>query len=167
MNKEPSFNIRPIRPHDNAAMAEIIHQVLGEYDADKPGFASQDAEMADLFTAYQPVAHAYWVVESGDGEIIGGVGIAPLQPEIEGVCELRKMYLKGQYRGQGWGRALLEQALSFAALHYRWCYLETLQRMPEALALYRGHGFMSLPRPLIETEHHGCDYWLLCELSQQ
>ncbi|EAR09822.1 GNAT family N-acetyltransferase [Reinekea blandensis] len=160
-----SYRIRSLSADDNEAMAALIRTVLGEFDADRPGFASSDPEMADLYRAYDRPSHAYWVAVDDSGEVVGGVGIAPLEPAINGVSELRKMYLHPKARGQGVGRALLTKALAYAEHHYRWCYLETLVRMDRAQALYRQAGFMSLPSPLVDTGHHGCDRWMLLEFS--
>lgn len=165
MDTVSSYTIRPMQTDDNEPMASLIRSVLGEYDADRPGFASSDPEMADLYLAYNNVDCAYWVAVDASGAVVGGVGIAPLEPVIDGVCELRKMYLHRNARGQGIGRALLHKALAYAEQHYRWCYLETLVRMDRAQALYRQTGFISLPAPLVDTGHHGCDRWMLLEFS--
>lgn len=164
MTVDETMTLRALQPNDNADMANIIRTVLQEFDADKPGFASQDAEMTDLYASYDSPGYGYWVIETR-GRVVGGVGIAPLTPAMDGVCELRKMYLRPEHRGRGWGRAMLRHALEFAAQHYRWCYLESLDRMPGAIALYRSMGFIGLPAPLVATGHHGCDQWLLCELE--
>lgn len=146
-------------------MALLIRSVLGEFNADRPGFASSDPEMSDLCSAYQADGCAYWVLLDDAEKVIGGVGIAPLAPTVSGVCELRKMYLHPDFRGRFLGALLLQTALEFAGQHYRWCYLETLQRMSRAVSLYRKFGFMALPTPLADTGHHGCDKWLLLEFS--
>lgn len=159
-----SVQIRLIKPADNAAIEHVIREALIEFGANKPGFAWQDSTLSCLSSAYEKPNCAYWVAEEG-GVIIGGCGVAPLQPVVADVCELQKMYLSGDARGQGVGRALMQTALEFAQQYYRWCYLETLSSMQQAHHLYRKNGFMSLPKPLIETEHCGCDQWYLKELA--
>jgi putative acetyltransferase len=158
-----TISIRPIEPKDNAAVEKVIRQVLTEYGANRPGFAWQDASLSALNKAYLKENEQYWVVLK-DEEVVGGAGIAPLDPQLKGVCELQKMYLLPNARGLGAGRALIGQAITFASDYYQWCYLESLANMNHALSLYRKNGFIALPKPLIETDHSGCDQWFLKEL---
>jgi putative acetyltransferase len=157
--------IRPIKTADNSAIEVVIREVLTEFGANKPGFAWQDDSLSALSTAYSEPNEQYWVV-SNQGSIIGGCGIAALSPKLDGVCELQKMYLLPAARGKGLGDSLITTALEFASRHFRWCYLETLANMSAAENLYRSTGFMRLPKPIIETEHSGCDRWYLRELIQ-
>lgn len=158
-----SFEIRLIQQTDDKRIEEIIRQCLIEFGANRPGFAWQDPELSRLSTAYEDVSSAYWVAHE-DGKVLGGCGIAALLPKVEGVCELQKMYVDADHRGKGVGQALLETAMAFAGIHFRWCYLETFSSMKRAALLYRQAGFISLPKPLVETEHNACDGWFLREL---
>ena len=160
---EPTLSIRPIEPKDNGSIEKVIRQVLTEYGANKPGFAWQDSSLSALNLAYLNDNEQYWVVLE-QNVILGGVGIAPLQPNVGSVCELQKMYLLPKVRGKGVGQALINQAVTFASDYYQWCYLESLSNMTKAISLYRQNGFMALPKPLIETDHSGCDQWFLKEL---
>jgi len=83
--------IRPIRPADDPAMAEIICEVMTSFGAFGPGFAINDPEV-DAMSAHYPEPRAiFFVVEDG-GRVLGGGGIAPLDGAEADVCELRKMY---------------------------------------------------------------------------
>jgi len=159
-----TFSLRLIQAQDNQPVELIIRAVLAEHGADRPGFAWQDPELSALCQAYSAPGHAYWVVSHGT-QLLGGVGIAPLKPDLVQTCELQKMYLSPAGRGHGLGQLLLQTALEFAQQHYRWCYLETLTNMSDAASLYRKAGFMALPAPIISTEHSGCDRWFLKELG--
>lgn len=159
-----SLNLRLIEAADNPAIEKIIRTVLTEFGANKPGFAWQDASLSALSSAYQTPNSAYWVAVDGT-EVIGGCGIAPLQPGINDVCELQKMYVRADYRKTGVGKQLMQTALEFAQIHYQWCYLETLNSMQQAELIYRKNGFIQLPKPLILTEHSGCDRWYLKEFT--
>ena len=163
MAKE-DYTLEPIQPADNAAMAIVIRQGLTEYGANRPGFAWQDPELDDLSRAYQADRLGYWVVRGRDG-ILGGCGIGRLNG-VEGCCELQKMYLLADHRGQGLGLRLMETVLAFASQHYRWCYLETLAGMTQAAGLYRRAGFIRLPQPIGQTGHNACDHWYIKELEQ-
>ena len=120
-----SFSIRPIGAGDDAAMAAIIRSVMPEFGADGPGFAIHDPEVDAMTAAYAAPRHRYFVVER-EGRIEGGGGIAPLSGGDGSVCELRKMYLRPQVRGQGVAAQLFDACLAFCrqqaarAMKARW-----------------------------------------------
>jgi putative acetyltransferase len=153
--------IRPATSGDSKALKEIIHRVMPEFGADKPGFAIHDPEVDDMYSAYNNSRSAYFVVEL-DGSVVGGCGIAPLAGASEDVCELRKMYFLPHARGKGLGHKMLKICLDQAvSLGYKKCYLETLERMHQARALYEKFGFTSIPKPMGNTGHFGCDSWFI------
>jgi putative acetyltransferase len=162
----PPLPFRPITPADDAAVAAIIRTVMPAFGADGPGFAIHDAEVSAMCAAYSVPGAAYFVVEDGQGRVIGGGGIAKLEGGPEGVCELKKMYFLPEARGTGTGEALLRHCLSVAKrLGYTTCYLETLTGMDAAQKLYKKVGFQSLCGPLGNTGHHGCDRWFSMSLE--
>ncbi|HEX6834913.1 MAG TPA: GNAT family N-acetyltransferase [Rudaea sp.] len=151
-----TYAIRPIESTDSKAVAEIIRTVMPQFGANGPGFAIHDAEVDDMFSAYQGPGCAYFVVEL-DGVVKGGGGVAPLAG-VEGTCELRKMYFLPELRGLGAGDALMRRCLATArTLGYRTCYLETLTGMDAAQKLYVRHGFERIAGALGNTGHFGCN----------
>ncbi len=46
------YKIRPIRPEDNPAVAQIIRQVMTEFGAVGCGFSIEDDEVDSMFEAY-------------------------------------------------------------------------------------------------------------------
>lgn len=167
MHSDPGFSgfsLRPIEPHDDAAIASVIRTVMPEFGADGAGFAIHDAEVDAMCAAYAGPRSAYFVLEIG-GRVVGGCGVAPLEHGDPDTCELRKMYFLPTARGLGAGNALLTQCLDTARrLGFRRCYLETLTGMDAAQRLYRRHGFRPLDTSLGDTGHHGCDRWFIREL---
>lgn len=158
------FSIRPISADDNAAMADVIRQVMPEFGADGPGFAIHDTEVDHLYQAYTQPHSAYFVVERG-GLVLGGGGMAPLQNGEPDVCELRKMYFLPEVRGSGAGAALMHCCLEAArARGFRRCYLETLTGMDAAQSLYLRSGFQPLPAPMGGTGHFSCDRFFILDL---
>lgn len=162
-NGSGNYTLTRIQPADNAAMAIVIRQGLTEFGANRPGFAWQDPELDDLSTAYSGDSTAYWVIRSREG-VVGGCGIGRLQGVVN-CCELQKMYVLAEHRGARLGARLMEAALEFAERHYQWCYLETLNGMAQAAALYRKSGFIRLPQPIGQTGHNACDHWYIKELN--
>jgi len=159
-----AYLIRPIAPTDNAAVASVIRNVMPEFGANGPGFAIHDTEVDDMAGAYARPGCIYFVVEHG-GRVCGGGGIAPLQGDSTGICELRKMYFLPELRGLGAGDALMRQCLQSArALGYARCYLETLTGMDAAQKLYARHDFKPLCGPLGKTGHFGCNRFFIRQL---
>lgn len=159
-----SFLVRPIGAGDDAAVAAVIRAVMPEFGADGEGFAIHDSEVDAMHAAYTQPGAAYFVVEHG-GKVEGGGGIARLEGDVAGVCELRKMYFLPHLRGLGAGRALMARCLRAAReLGYRQCYIETLEGMDAAQALYLKSGFKPIPARMGDTGHFGCNRFYLHDL---
>lgn len=61
-------------------------------------------------------------------------------------AEIKRMYVAESARGLGYARAVLAQLeATSSAAGIRWLLLETGQRQPEAIALYRSAGFHEIP----------------------
>lgn len=156
--------IREIKKEDNAKVKEIIQDSLKSLGLAVPGSAYFDPQLNDLHQYYNNLKHAnYWVVEL-DGEVVGGIGIAPFS-EQDKVCELQKLYLSPKAQGLGFSKKLMETALSFASKHYKKCYLETNHELKTACILYEKFGFALLQKPLPGSEHSAMDAWYLKDLK--
>lgn len=159
-----TFEIRPIRADDDAAMADVIRTVMPEFGATGSGFAISDPEVDWMSRAYAAPRHAYFVLER-DGRVLGGAGVAPLAGGDAGVCELRKMYFLREARGSGAGAAMMTRCLDAArGFGFARCYLETLTGMDAAMRLYERSGFRRIDAPMGATGHGGCNRFYLLEL---
>lgn len=153
--------IRPIRPSDNLHIAQIIREVLTEFKANKPGTAYFDTSLDELYTVFTHPDAAYWVAEQ-DGRIVGGGGIYPTNGLPAGYCELVKLYLLPVARGQGLGKALIQQGAEAARERgFTHLYLETVPELTSAITLYEKMGFRYLPSALGASGHFGCNVWML------
>lgn len=156
--------IRPIEIKDNEAIERIIKESLEAVGLDMPGTAYTDPQLGDLAGFYSQLNGAgYWVAVDADGDVLGGVGIGPFGEE-PGVCELQKLYVAPEARGQGLSRELMAAALEFAGQHYERCYLETSKKLVVANELYVKLGFRKLAEPLAGSEHGAMDAWYMKEL---
>ncbi|MFD1672348.1 GNAT family N-acetyltransferase [Agrilactobacillus yilanensis] len=152
------MTLRRITPADNAAMKQIIQADLKANDLALPGTVYFDPEIDDLYQAYQNLENsAYWVL-SYEGQVVGGVGIAPY-PDYPGVCELQKLYLDAAYQGRGLSKTLMAQALDYGAKHYEICYLETHSNLVAAWHLYEKYDFQPLTQPLGSGAHSVMNRW--------
>jgi putative acetyltransferase len=157
--------IREIKKEDNTKVKKIIQDSLRALGLAIPGTAYFDPQLNDLHQYYANFNHAnYWVVEM-EGEVVGGIGIAPFN-EHDTVCELQKLYLSPKVQGLGLAKKLMETALSFASKHYTKCYLETQHELKAACQLYEKFGFSLLHEPLSGSEHSAMDAWYLKDLNE-
>jgi ribosomal protein S18 acetylase RimI-like enzyme len=103
------------------------------------GFAE---ELASLPGYYAPPDGRLLLAE--DGAVAGCVAVRRLAVEASGTaCELKRLWVRPEFRGRHVGRALAAEALAAArTIGYRQIKLDTLPAiMPAAVALYRDLGF--------------------------
>jgi len=152
-----ALRIRDIEAADSPSIKKIIHEVMPEYSCNTEGFALSDDEVEDMYSAYQENGTRYFVATL-DGDVVGGVGIAPLKGGDAKTCELRKMYLLKSARGNGLGKALLYKSVRFAEeAGYERCYLETVEDMKAAQDLYGKFGFERITVRQGDTGHFSCN----------
>jgi GNAT superfamily N-acetyltransferase len=86
-----------------------------------------------------------WLAESGDG-VVGCVALRKLEGMID--CgEIKRMYLRPAYRGQGVSDLLLEALEKYGRESgYKWLYLDTAANMKAAARFYERKGFSSCER---------------------
>src|SRR5687768_2838581 len=161
MRTTDRLEIRPIEPADVPALLTIIANSRGEYGIAERGVELLEPADHALYATYQRQRTLYFVALL-DGEVVGGAGVAPLAAADPLTCELQRMYLRPDARGQGIGDALLERCLAAAKqfLYVR-CYLETVAQMHAALEFYGRHGFRDLAAPIGHTGHEHNDRWMM------
>ncbi len=152
--------IRPATNADSAKVRALIFSVLDEYELE-PAPKTTDRDLDDIESFY--AGGAFDVLETADGDIIGTVGLWPMDGDGHaGVVELRKMYHKPSARGRGHGKRLLTHAIERArALGFTRIELQTARVLEEALGLYAKFGFVNSQTAALERR---CDQALALDL---
>ncbi len=103
-------------------------------------FQSFEDELANPLKKYGPPKGVLYIARWND-EVAGCIALMPLQQGE--VCEMKRLYVKPQYRKHKIGKALVEQLLKDAKqLGYSIMKLDTLQKLAAAVALYKQYGFV-------------------------
>ncbi|WP_137597658.1 GNAT family N-acetyltransferase [Paucilactobacillus kaifaensis] len=153
--------IREMVPKDNNTMKSILQQCLRDAQLDKPGTAYFDPQLDELAQYYQQLTRAkYWVAVDQNDQVVGGCGIGPVG--TTDVCELQKLYIAPDARGQGLSKRLIKLAIETATkFGYHQMYIVTDTKLPVANKLYQKLQFNQLEQPLDGDIHSGCDTWYL------
>jgi ribosomal protein S18 acetylase RimI-like enzyme len=102
-------------------------------------FQDFDRELATLPGAYAEPGGCILIAEADD-EAVGCVALRPFDPPD--ICEMKRLYIAPDRRGEGLGRRLAEGIVAEArARGYRLMRLDTVPGMEAAIALYRRLGF--------------------------
>jgi putative acetyltransferase len=106
-----------------------------------------ERELASLPGQYgPPTGRLLLALRQGPAGIDEPVGCVGLRKLENGVCEMKRLYVRPSLRGEGAGRAMVEKLISEArAIGYGKMRLDTLPTMLEALTLYRELGFREIP----------------------
>ena len=73
-------------------------------------------------------------------------GCAAVRPLDDVTCELKRVYVRSDFRGTGMGRQLTESAMRAAReMGYMRMHLDTLPEMAAAQRLYESLGFRDIP----------------------
>jgi putative acetyltransferase len=130
---------------ETLADIERARSLMAEYIATLPkahNGAAGDQDVAELPGAYAPPRGRLLLAEV-DGEVAGCVALREQGPAT---CEMKRLYVRGAFRGRGVGRALIAALLEEARqAGYARMRLDTLPSMSAALALYQGFGFRPAP----------------------
>lgn len=129
---EPKEHLNTIRELFKAYQASLNFDLC---------FQNFDEELAELPGDYAP-PEGRLLLAVVKLDIVGCVGLRKLS---EGICEMKRLYVKPEFRGLGIGRslsiAIIEEARKIG---YAVMRLDTVPWMREAISLYRSLGFKEI-----------------------
>ncbi len=130
--------LRDYRKGDEGEVFPLVEYALRQYGL-KVNPEETDADIQDIQASYIQSGGAFKVLEDNGG-IVGSYGLYRID---EDSCELRKMYLRPEYKGKGLGKMMMDDAfLTATTLGFSRMVLETNRCLKEALNLYRKYGFV-------------------------
>ena len=143
-----------ISPATDLADIAAAKQLFEEY-AQSLGFSlcfqDFDKELAGLPGDYAP-PRGRLLLASVDDRLAGCVGLHSFVPlgfgaTDEGACEIKRLFVRPEFRGQKIGKQLMDSALRAAReIGYRRMLLDTIAgKMDKAIAMYRAYGFREIP----------------------
>ncbi len=113
-------------------------------------FQNFEQELAGLPGHYAPPDGRLLLAEY-DGQLAGCVALHKWE---DGVCEMKRLYLRPSFRGKGLGRAIAEKVIAEArSIGYQRMRLDTIEPlMKDAVEMYRKLGFREIapyrPNPI-------------------
>jgi putative acetyltransferase len=154
-------NLRIYEPIDQQAITEI-KILFTEYakslnfDLCFQGF---DEELASLPGKYAP-PEGFILLAEFDGEIAGCIALRKLE---DGICEMKRLFVRPEFRGHGIGKELCDQLIFKAKeMGYKKMRLDTIKdQMKDAINLYKSYGFIEIP----QYYHNPQDGVIYMELS--
>lgn len=163
-DKEPPV-IEAVERGPAVDSARVLMREYVEFLGEDLGFQDIEGELVGLPGKYAPPEGALFLARIGSarrnrewpaGEPAGCVALRRLG---DGACEMKRLFVRPEYRGYGIGRALAERTIMTARdLGYDVMRLDTLERLEEAILLYRSLGFAPTS-PYYSNPLPGATYW--------
>lgn len=118
--------------------------LLREYEAESEVdlcFLGFEEEIENLERMYGPPGGRFLILRAGER----AAGCVALEDSSGKVCEMKRLFLRPEFRGRGLGRKCAEEVVRIAReMGYAAVRLHTLPAMRAAIALYRSMGFREI-----------------------
>ena len=144
--------------NDVVADMAVVRSLWTEYWASlglPPDFQNFDAELQDLPGKYSPPGGSL-AIATINQRAAGTVALRPLSPTS---CEVKRLYVRPEFRGCGVGRALMLSIIQQACdIGYSTMHGDTLPTMSNALRMYQELGFQRIDKPYSDQPTPGAIY---------
>ena len=122
---------------------EYAEMLVACYPEFAPSLTQQnyDEELDHLYDKYGFPTGCIYVLHV-DGKVAGCIGLKPIDDTY---CELKRLYVRPEFRGHDLGRLLVQQVIDDARdIGYQYLRLDTLPPLKTAVKLYREMGFTDI-----------------------
>jgi putative acetyltransferase len=117
---------------------EVRQFVLGVLEGEGFGYdPAKDSDLEDICGYYIDNGGMFYM-GTIDGVVVGTGAVRRISSKK---CEIKRIYVKQEFRGRGFGKELFLKALGFARIHYHVVTLKTDRTLIEAINMYQEHGF--------------------------
>jgi len=114
-----------------------FQQLVKELDAD---LIIRDGEEHSFYDQFNKIDNIKYVIVGYDYE--KPVGCGAIKAFDQHIMEVKRMYVVSNRRGEGIASTILKELESWAKeLNYSKCILETGNKQPEAISLYKKNGY--------------------------
>jgi GNAT superfamily N-acetyltransferase len=122
-----------------------VREIFGEY-AEWIGvsldFQNFETELATLPGDYAAPRGLLLIARAEDGRVAACGALRSLDDHL---CEMKRLYVRREYRGHALGRRIAAKLIEHARLlGYRAMRLDTLPKMQDAMRLYESLGFIDI-----------------------
>jgi len=134
-----SFSFTQAETPDQIAQARELFLEYAQSIGFSLCFQNFDKELAGLPGDYAP-PDGHLLLAEYEGQVAGCIALHKL---ADGICEMKRLYLRPQFRGKGLGRELADRIIAEARqIGYDSMRLDTVEPvMKDAVAMYRRIGF--------------------------
>ncbi len=102
-------------------------------------FQDFEKELETLHQVYVPPMGCI-ILAKDHSQVLGCIALKPIG---EGVCEMKRLYVRPGARGKSLGKKLVEELIDFAKkVGYKTMKLDTISSLKEAINLYQSKGFV-------------------------
>ncbi|MEJ8803918.1 GNAT family N-acetyltransferase [Pontibacter sp. H249] len=119
---------------DFISLVQLLDQDLAIRDGEEHAFYAQ-------YNKIDSINHVILAYAEGKP-----AGCGAIKQYANGVAEVKRMFVRPDFRGQGIAKSILAALEAWAKeLKYKTTILETGTKQPEAIALYRNSGYRQIP----------------------
>lgn len=136
------YEIKEVTSKDDIKSIQTLFLEYAEWLSLPLCFQRFDKELATLPGKYSPPEGRLYLV-TVDGENAGCIGLRKFS---DGICEMKRLYVRTESRGNGIGKALVERIIEDAkSIGYDKMRLDTIrERMGSAIKIYYDNGFKEI-----------------------
>ena len=137
MKSSSALKIRPWKHSDSPQIVALITTILKqEFPQDQAAYPAED--LKDLAKTYGGTKDLFLVAEE-EGRVVGTCGV---KADGDQTAILRRLFVSSAHRGQGVGKGLLQEALSYCRKKgFQEVVIRTTAAMEQATHLCRCAGF--------------------------